>query len=253
MPRRNFLLILSYDGSGFEGWQRGPVLPQSDGKPRRTVQAAVEAALTELLGEAIEVVGAGRTDAGVHAEGQAASFHSRTALEPGAIVSGLAPLLPADLRCLSCREVDPRFHARYRAKGKLYRYRLHMGALSDPLLRPTSLHVGPGLDLDAMRRAAALFEGEHDFGAFTNAKGKGDTVRRIDSVRVEAKGDIVDLLFRGEGFLYNQVRIMAAAMLEAGRGRLALDEIAAALAGGKRKAMPGALGAFGLCLVAVYY
>ena len=81
----------------------------------------------------------------------------------------------------------------------------------------------------------------------------GDAVRRIDSVRVEAGGEIVDLLFRGEGFLYNQVRIMAAAILEAGRGRLALDDISAALEGGERKAMPGALGAFGLCLVAVYY
>jgi tRNA pseudouridine38-40 synthase len=253
VPRRNFLLILSYDGSGFEGWQRGPVLPQAGGKPGRTVQAAVEAALSQLLGETIEVVGAGRTDAGVHAEGQAASFHSRTALEPQAIVAGLAPLLPADLRCVSCREVDPRFHARYRAKGKLYRYRLHAGALSDPLLRPTSLHVGPGLDLGAMRRAAALLEGSHDFSAFTNAKGKGDTVRRLDSARVEASGDVVDLLFRGDGFLYNQVRIMAAAILEAGRGRLALDDISAALEGGERKAMPGALGAFGLCLVAVYY
>lgn len=253
MPRRNFLLILSYDGSGFEGWQRGPDLHGADGKPRRTVQAVVETSLAKLLGETIEIVGAGRTDAGVHAEGQAASFHSRTPLEPGAIAAGLAGILPADVRCVSCREVDPRFHARYRARGKLYRYRLHVGALSDPLLRPTSLHVGPGLDLDAMRRAAALFEGSHDFGAFTNAKGKADAVRRIDSVRLEASGEIVDLLFRGEGFLYNQVRIMAAALLETGRGRLVPDDIAAALAGGKRRAMPGALGSFGLCLVTVYY
>jgi tRNA pseudouridine38-40 synthase len=253
MPRRNFLLILAYDGSGFEGWQRGPALPAAEGRHPRTVQATVETALSELLGETIEIVGAGRTDAGVHAEGQAASFHSRSTLGPEAIVAGLSPLLPPDIRCVSCREVDPRFHARYRAKGKLYRYRLHVAALSDPLLRPTSLHVGPGLDLGAMRGAAALLEGNHDFGAFTNAKGKGDTVRSIESVRVEAAGDIVDLFFRGEGFLYNQVRIMAAAILEAGRGRLALDDIAAALAGGSRRAMPGALGAFGLCLVAIYY
>lgn len=252
MPRRNFLLTLSYDGSGFEGWQRGPS-GAAAGRSPRTVQATVEAALSTILGESVEIVGAGRTDAGVHAEGQAASFHSRTALEPAALASGLNAALPADVRCLACKEVDPRFHARYRAKGKLYRYRLHVGERPDPLLRSTSFHVDGKLDLGAMRSAAALLEGSHDFSAFTNAKGTTDRVRRLDAARVEASGEIVDLLFRGEGFLYNQVRIMAAALLETGRGRLNPADIADALAGGNRKAMPGALGPFGLCLVAVYY
>jgi len=255
MPRRNFLAIFSYDGTDFAGWQR---LPAGE----RSVQAVIEAALGPIVGEAVEpafpgalsfeIVGASRTDAGVHAEGQAASFHARTALSPDEILSALNRALPPDVACKSCREVDPRFHARYRAKGKLYRYRLHVGA-PDPAARRFSLQVDERLDLGAMGAAARLFEGEHDFGAFTNSRGLKEPARRVDEARVEKSGEFVDLFFSGPGFLYNQVRIMAAAILEAGRGRLALDDISAALEGGDRKAMPGALGAFGLCLVAVYY
>ena len=253
MPRRNFLLTLAYDGTGFEGWQRGPAPDSRSGTVHRTVQAEVEAALSRLLGEELEITGASRTDAGVHAEGQAASFHSRTSLGPEELVAGLNAGLPGDITCRSCREVDPRFHARFRAKGKLYRYRLHVGARPDPVLRRFSLHLPESLDLDAMAAAAATFAGTHDFGAFTNARSRTDRTRRLDYARVEASGDTIDLLFRGEGFLYNQVRIMAAALVEAGRGRLLAGDIEAALAGGQRKAMPGALGPFGLCLVAVYY
>jgi tRNA pseudouridine38-40 synthase len=252
MPRRNFLLTLAYDGTDFAGWQRDPTEGGS-----RTAQREVELALGRLLGEEMEVTGASRTDAGVHAEGQAVSFHSRTALETPRIVEGLNGHLPPDLSCRSCREVDPRFHARFRAKGKLYRYRLHVGPVPDPFLRRWSLHVPERLDLKAMEAAAAALQGVHDFSAFTNAKGgsghPGERTRRLDSVQVEARGEVVDLLFDGEGFLYNQVRIMAAALLEAGRGRLEAAAIKAALEGGKRAAMPGALGPYGLCLMTVHY
>jgi tRNA pseudouridine38-40 synthase len=249
MPRHNFLLKLAYDGSGFAGWQRGAA-----GGPR-TVQAEVEAALGRLLGEAVEIVGASRTDAGVHAEGQAASFHSRTELGPDALVSGLGALLPEDCRCLSCREVDPRFHARFRAKAKLYRYRLQTGPRPDPALRPYSLHVPEALDLEAMAEAGRLLAGSHDFRAFSNAKGEAEGRRRLDEVTVAEAPGRVDLLFKGQGFLYNQVRIMASALLEVGRARLSSSDIAAALDEGlaARVRMPGALGAFGLCLVEVYF
>ncbi len=246
MPRRNFLLTLAYDGSDFEGWQRG-------GSGQRTAQAELESALGALLGEAIEVTGASRTDAGVHAEGQAASFHSRTSLAPLRLVTELNRRLPPDLSCRSCHEVDPRFHARYRAKGKLYRYRLHVAAIPDVFSRRYSLHLGTGLDLKAMREAAAAFAGSHDFQAFTNAKHPDDSTRRIDAVTVEASGDFVDLFFKGEAFLYNQVRIMAGAIVEAGKGSLEPRAISEALSAGKRASMPGALGPFGLCLMEVYY
>jgi len=245
LPRRNFLLLLSYEGGGFEGWQRLPA-------PARTVQGCLEIVLSALLGETIELTGAGRTDRGVHAEGQAASFHSRSPLGPAEILGALGSALPPDLRALSCREVDPRFHARYRVKSKVYRYRLHVGEKVDPAERPTSHHVAGRLDLGRMRAAARILEGEHDFAAFTNAK-EGKMLRTIDRISVVAEGDLVDLLFEAKGFLYNQVRIMAGALLAAGLGSLDAADLGRLLAARDRSKAPGALGAHGLCLVEVRY
>jgi len=272
MPRKNYLIELAYDGTDYEGWQRLP-----DGKP--SLQAALEKALSASLGEAIEVTGASRTDRGVHAAGQAASFHSRSPKPLAAILAALDRDLPPDMVAKSIREVDPRFHARFRAKSKLYRYRLHVGDRPDPFARRYSHHVrgslaGGSLDLEAMRGIGGLLVGEHDFAAFTNAK-DADTKRSIESVRVEvgavvgaggiggpgrgpgeseAAGEVfVDLLFEGKSFLYNQVRIMAAAILAAGEGRFGPETMAKALASGDRSLVPGALGAWGLCLVKVRY
>jgi tRNA pseudouridine38-40 synthase len=245
MPRRNFLLTLAYDGTDFQGWQR---LPGAG----RSVQGSVEEALAGLLGEAVELTGAGRTDAGAHAEGQGASFHSRTTLAPAAIKEALNGSFPGDLACLACREVDPRFHARFRAKAKVYRYRIRAAPDPDPFARRYSLHVPVPLDRAAMVECAAHLVGERDFRAFSNAKGE-DTVRRIDEARIEEHAPFVDMLFVGPGFLYNQVRIMAAVVLEAGLGRLEPADLPALLAGRERRTVPGALGAFGLCLVEVRY
>jgi pseudouridylate synthase I len=257
MPRRNFLLALSYDGTDFHGWQRLP--------GERTVQGEVESALARLFGlaprpdgsPAIEVVGAGRTDSGVHAEGQGASFHAFTPLSCEAIVSGLNAALPRDLRCRSCTEVDSRFHARLHAVSKTYRYRLLVSKRDNPALRRTSLRVDGPLDLGAMREASASLLGERDFRALSNAKGE-DTQRRLDLVSVEERpapggGTLVDLVFVGPGFIYNQVRVMAALLLAVGEGRVAPASAAAILDGRDRSAAPGALGPYGLCLVEVRY
>jgi len=255
MARRNFLLRLAYDGRDFLGWQR---LPGAG----RSVQETVEAALGRALGQAgtggssraapIEVVGAGRTDAGVHAEGQAASFHAFTPLSCDGIKDALNATFPPDLSCRDCAEVDPRFHARLHASSKLYRYRLLNRPEPDAALYGFSLHVPEALDLAAMAEAGASLEGERDFRALSNAKG-ADTVRRLDEARIEAKDGIVDMLFVGPGFLYNQARIMASFILEAGRGRMDARRSKAILEGRDRRAAPGALGPFGLCLVEVRY
>ena len=263
MPRRNYLVEFAYDGTDYEGWQRLPA-----GKP--SVQAVVERALSAVLGEPIEVTGASRTDRGVHAEAQAASFHSRSPKPQAAILAGLDRELPPDIVAGSIREVDPRFHARFRAKSKLYRYRLHVGERPDPFARRHSYHVSGPLDLEAMRSIGRMLEGEHDFSAFTNAK-DAEARRGLEAVRVEAatsvtagaapggesagsgKAVYVDLLFEGKSFLYNQVRIMAAVLLAAGEGRIAPEAVSKALASGDRSLLPGALGAWGLCLVKVRY
>jgi tRNA pseudouridine38-40 synthase len=252
MARRNFLIRLAYDGTDFLGWQRLPASAPGGG---RSVQGEVEACLDRALGlrgAGIEIVGAGRTDAGVHAEGQAASFHAFTSLSCGDLKEALNAELPSDLSCLDCREADSRFHARLHAKAKVYRYRFLRSREGDPFLRRYSLRVGEDLDLDAMAAAAAALVGERDFRAASNAKGE-DTLRRLDEARVVAEGRLVDLLFVGPGFIYNQVRVMAALVLEAGRGGMAPERVAAVLEGRDRRAAPGALGPFGLCLVEVRY
>jgi tRNA pseudouridine38-40 synthase len=246
MSRRNFLIVLAYDGGDFSGWQRLPGIG-------RSVQGSVEEALCKALGGAVEITGAGRTDAGVHAEGQAASFHAHSLLDCNAIRAALNSFLPGDIVCRSCVEVDPRFHARFRAKAKVYRYRLHVASENDPFIRRYSYHVSSPLDLGAMAAAGRELQGEHDFRAFTNAKDVADGQRRLDEVRVEANGDFVDLYFAGEGFLYNQVRIMAALLLEAGRGRMRQGETTVLLAGADRTRVPGALGPYALSLVEVRY
>jgi tRNA pseudouridine38-40 synthase len=245
MPRRNFLIKLAYDGTDFLGWQR---LPGTG----RSVQGEVESAMARALGAGMEVVGAGRTDAGVHAEGQAASFHAFTSLDCAAVKDALNAAFPADLACTNCDEVDSRFHARIHAKAKIYRYRLLASREGDPFLRRFSLRVGEKLDLDAMSAAATALVGHHDFRSVSNAKNE-DTIRYVDEVRVEAAGRLVDLVFVGPGFIYNQVRVMAALLLEAGKGSIAPARVPAILAGRDRAAAPGALGPFGLCLVDVRY
>jgi tRNA pseudouridine38-40 synthase len=247
MPRRNFLVRLAYDGGDFLGWQR---LPGAG----RSVQGTVEACLGKALGQddPVEVVGAGRTDAGVHAEGQAASFHAFTSLTCAALKDALNAAFPPDIACRDCVEVDGRFHARLHAEAKVYRYRILNRREPDAALRRFSLHVPEKLDLAAMSAAAAALVGERDFRALSNAKG-ADTVRRLDEARVEAKDGIVDLVFVGPGFLYNQARIMAAFILEAGRGRMSAERSRAILEDRDRRAAPGALGPYGLCLVEVRY
>jgi tRNA pseudouridine38-40 synthase len=258
MARRNFLVRLAYDGTDFSGWQRlrGAARGSAPGTGR-SVQGELERCLAGVLGRpgpdvAIETIGAGRTDAGVHAEGQAASFHAFTDLGCDALKEALNARFPPDLACKSCVEVDTRFHARLHAKAKAYRYRFLASTEPDPFLRRYSLRVPEPLDLAAMSAAAAALVGERDFRAVSNARGE-DTRRRLDEARIEASGRVVDLIFVGPGFIYNQARIMAALVLEAGKGSLAPERAGAILEGRDRAAAPGALGPFGLCLVDVRY
>ena len=239
-------LVVAYDGTAFKGWQRLP------GKAR-TVQGFLEAALGRVLGEAVEASGAGRTDAGVHAEGQVASVPTRSGKSLERILRSLDGDLPPDLAVLSAVDAEPRFHARYRATGKLYRYRLQLGARPDPFAARYALRVTDALDRGAMRSVAAALVGRRDFSAFTNAKGDKSATRELRAVRVVERGDFLDLEFEGDGFLRNQARIMAGALVEAGLGRLEPAGVAALLADGVRAGAPGALDAKGLCLVKVFY
>ncbi len=239
--------MLAYDGTDFSGWQRL-------GGGARTVQKTLEDALSSLLGERVNVVGSGRTDAGVHADGQAANFWTRSTIVPATITARLNEALPPDLACVLAREAVPSFHARYRAVSKTYAYRLHDGPHPDPFARRWSLHVGTRLDERAIAAALAVLPGERDFRTLSNAKDDArGFVRTLASATVERHGDLVEVSFTADGFLYNQARVMAACALEAGLGRMDAAILSAIVEAGSRDRAPGALGAFGLRLVKVDY
>lgn len=244
---RNILLVLAYDGTDFSGWQRL-------GGGARTVQKTLEDALSGMFGERINVIGSGRTDAGVHADGQAANFWTRSDLSPAVMSCRLNEILPTDLACISARETVSAFHARFRALSKTYAYRFHDGPHPDPFERRWSLHVSTRLDEHAIASALAVLPGEHDFSALSNAKDDArGFVRNLISTSVKRYGDLVELSFTADGFLYNQVRVMAACALEAGRGQLDACTLSAITKSKDRSLAPGALGAYGLRLVGVGY
>ena len=210
---RTFRLTLEYDGRGFEGWQLQP-----DG--RRTVQGALEQALLRITGQTLRVVGASRTDAGVHAEGQLASVALETALAPEALQRALNGVLPDDVAVVELAEA-PGFHALRAARSKLYRYAIWNGLAPSPLRRERSWWVRAPLALDPMREAAEALVGRHDFAAFMAAHSDVRTTERtLRELRVEGRsGAALQLELRGDGFLRHMVRILAGTLVEVGRGR----------------------------------
>jgi tRNA pseudouridine38-40 synthase len=243
----NFKLVLAYDGTDFSGWQG------LAGKGR-SIQETLERALEKALGQKIEVIGSGRTDAGVHAEHQVANFKALTSHNVAFVRDSLNAVLPGDISCLSCEEVDERFHARFNAISKTYRYRLHSALAPDPFMRRFSFHIQERLNLGAMEAAGQAFIGTHNFQSFTNLKEKKKSFEReVFAVRIEEKEPFIDILMTADGFLYNQARIMAQAIINAGTGKLAPEEIREIIRKKDRQAAPGAAGAFGLCLVNVTY
>ena len=243
----NFRLTLCYDGTRYNGWQR-------QGNTPNTIQGKVEAALSDLLEQTVEVAGSGRTDAGVHARQQTASFRAKTKLPPADILAGLRERLPADIGALSLEEAQPRFHARLNCKRKTYVYRIWNSAAPNVFERKYLLPVQPPLDTEAMARAAAQLCGEHDFTSFcANRRMKKSAVRRIDSIDLRRDGAELQLVFTGNGFLYHMVRILTGTLLEVGLGTREADTMDAILAAKSRDAAGPAAPANGLILWEAYY
>ena len=243
---RNLRLDLCYDGTRYRGWQR---LPGRED----TIQGRLEACLTRILGEPIEVSGSGRTDAGVHARGQVASFHCESTMPSGEILENLRRYLPEDIGIYSCKDVSPRFHARLNAKEKTYCYRIWNSEMPCVFVRRYVTVLPETLDLGAMERAAALLTGEHDFSAFCgNAKMKKSTVRFLRSVTITREGEELVLRFTGNGFVQSMVRILTGTLIEVGRGQRRAESIPD-LFGGKRAEAGFLAPAQGLCLEEVIY
>lgn len=240
------LLTIEYDGTNYAGWQRQ--------KNAMTVQEMVESAIEASTGSKVSIVGAGRTDAGVHALGQAAHFDIETNIPADKLSYVFNLVLPDDIRIRESRKVREDFHARRDAVGKHYRYHIYNNAHAAAVNRFTCTHVRQELDAEAMKAGAQYFQGRHDFEAF-HSQGTDivGTVRTIHSIKVtKIDRDIyIDVL--GNGFLYNMVRIMAGTLIDVGKGRIPPNGIEQILALKKRELAGPTAPACGLTMMSVIY
>src|SRR6267143_2589523 len=242
----NIKVVLEYDGSNFAGWQQ-----QAHG---RTVEAELKRALREITGKDHTVYAAGRTDAGAHAEGQVASFHTDGRITPRRLVAALNARLPEDVAVLSAEEVPDGFHARHSARRRRYRYRYLDRSARPALERGRCWHVRGALDVDAMSRAARLLVGKHDWTTFCSASEPADSrVREMYSANVIRRGDFVELELVAEGFLRGMVRSIAGALGEVGRGERPPSWVREILRASDRRRAPRTAPAGGLTLMEVIY
>lgn len=243
-------LIVAYDGAPFSGWQSQP---SGNG-----IQDHLERAFRKILGEPVRVHGAGRTDAGVHAVAQVAHADlPKRRYTDERWLKALNGLLPPTVRIMRCRFVPGSFHARFSAKGKIYRYRILNAEVLPPLEKGRAWQVREPLDRAKMAEAASLFVGRHDFRSFAANRGapSDDTTRTIHSLRVRCSGSLISVEFDGEGFLYKMARLITGALVEAGSGAVSLSDIRHRLSGNGRTHSSTRLvaPAAGLFLVRVRY
>ena len=243
---QNYRLTIAYDGSRFFGWERQP--------DKDTIQGKLEAVLGTLQGYPVNVIGAGRTDAGVHARAMTANVVLDVTETPDALRDYLNRYLPDAIAVREVKEAASRFHARYNALGKTYRYTCHTGPVKPVFDRKyvTLLDYDP--DVEKMRQAAAYLLGENDFASFCgNPRMKKSTVRLVDSITVVRQRDRIVFTFHGTGFLQNMVRILTGTLLEVGLGERRPDDMEAILASHSRASAGFTAPAQGLFLWDVTY
>lgn len=216
---RNIRMTIKYDGSRYKGFQR---LKDND----MTIQGKIEAVLSKMTGEDIEIIGSGRTDMGVHAYGQVANFKTKSDIHINKMKSYLYEYLPEDIVISEIEEVEDRFHSRYNAKSKVYLYKIYNDEFHDPFLRKYTNHIPKKLDIDLMKEASKYLIGEHDFTSFASSKSKKKSnVRNIHSIEIYEKNNLIEVFVEGDGFLYNMVRIIVGALIDVGSQRKAPIDI----------------------------
>lgn len=249
---RRLLITVEYDGSAFAGWQWQ--------KDQPTIQGAIERAILETTGEVVRVIGAGRTDAGVHARGQCAHFDTTCAIPTQRFPLALTSRLPKEIAVWRACEVPGTFHACRSVKGKIYRYTIYNGPIRAPLYAKTAMHIAEKLDIMRMRQAVEILLGEYDFSAFVTGLSErkkkapqARNVRRIFKLQIDQDGCLVQIEVGGTGFLYNMVRTMVGTLVEVGRGKQEPDWVGEVLASGDRRRAGPVVSPHGLCLMEVLY
>ncbi len=242
MEKKRVRLVVAYDGTNYHGWQI-----QNNGI---TIESELNRCLTDLLQEKIEVIGASRTDSGVHALGNIAVFDTTSRMPAEKISYALNQRLPEDIRIQRSEQVAADWHPRHCESRKTYEYRIYRGEFPMPVKRLYSLFTYHSLDVNRMREAAAYLEGEHDFKSFCQTGAQVEsTVRTIYSVEVEEQGDDLVIRVCGNGFLYNMVRIIAGTLMEIGQGKREPMEIFSILEAKDRKVAGPTAPAHGLMLM----
>lgn len=244
----NYKMIVQYDGTRYDGWQK-------QGNTDNTIQGKLEAILSKMAGMPVEVQGAGRTDAGVHAYGQTANFH----LPKGCVLTEdirdyLNKYLPEDIGILEVEAADERFHSRLNAREKVYRYRMSTSSLKNVFERKYIYLLGEHLNVKAMEEAASELIGTHDFKSFcSNKRMKKSSVRKLNRIEFTEQEGELQITYTGEGFLYNMVRIITGTLIEVGQGKRSPKEMQEILEGKNRSLAGVTAPARGLCLVKVLY
>lgn len=243
----NYKLTLCYDGTRYKGWEHQP-------NTDMTIQGKLEQVLEKMTGKEVEVIGCGRTDAGVHAKGMVANVRMNTKLSDQDILAYMNRYLPDDIGIIEVRQASDSFHARYNACGKTYCYTCYVGD-SKPVFNHRYVNVlETQPDLERMRKAASLLMGEHDFASFCgNPKMKKSTVRIVDSIEIVQRKNYINFTYHGTGFLQYMVRILTGTLLEVGFKRMEPEFMTELLEAKDRKLAGPTAPAKGLCMMKVDY
>ncbi|BCN28977.1 tRNA pseudouridine(38-40) synthase TruA [Anaeromicropila herbilytica] len=246
---KNIKLTIMYDGSRFLGWQR---LGSEHGE--KSIQDILEQNISKLLGEAIKIIGSGRTDTGVHAFAQIANFHTRSTMGLEDIFRTLNHSLPEGISITDIEEVQKEFHSRYDAKSKTYEYHIDTREVANVFTRKYALHEPFSYDINAMKEASRYLIGEHDFQAFASRMNDDrTTIRIIESIDIDKEEDEIRISIKGNGFLYHMVRIMVGTLILVGKGKMKPEDIKRILESRNRKNAGPTVSSVGLFLKRVEY
>ena len=248
---KNYKMVVSYDGTRYFGWEHQP-------DTEMTIQGKLETVLNQMVqmpeGESVTVIGAGRTDAGVHARAMICNVLLDTDLSEEEIQAYMNRYLPDDISVNSVRIAADRFHSRFKAVGKTYRYTCWYGPSKPVFDRRYVTVLDRAPDVERMREAAEYLTGMHDYKSFCgNPRMKKSTIRVVDVIRIEESGSYIRFYYHGNGFLQNMVRIMTGTLLEVGFGKREPEDVAAIMEAGDRKMAGYTAPAQGLCLMKVDY
>ena len=243
---RNIKLTIEYDGKKFNGWQKQP--------DKLNIQGEIENAIKEITGEEVDLIGSGRTDAGVHAIAQVANFKTNSNLPIEKFAIAINSKLKKSIIIKEAEEVDERFHSRYNAKQKTYRYVINNSKQGTAIYRDLECHIPMELNIEEMKKAAKHFEGEHDFKAFkASGTSSKSSIRTIYKAEVIEEKDRIKIELTGNGFLYNMVRIISGTLVDVGLGKIKTEEIPSIIESADRSKAGKTLPAHGLYLVEVKY